>query len=395
MEVPPLAWKFDTTTTPATPLKLDIANLSPVQIPTHPRTLHRLPTPDPSRTFNSSLSSNVSSALALSPEQSEPTGTLSAADTGSETVQNSPKTAKLSVLQLETHDFSHNLGRLAPPSTRISPLPSPTGTVSEYGRRLGDHSPTRGTGSPMSPTESNGSPRSSTSRTSAFFASGFGSASGPAAPAPPTPLVKSKSISRLHQPSRSATASSGNTHEESSFAFNSGMGGANVNRSVSDSKSRHPVRQVTANDSFFSQSAATLTPEPPPSLSRRPSTRSQHGQSKRPGTPDRDAGPSLPLSPDRTRLPPRERFFPSRSNVDRRDQWEEATAGGDTWAGYGSPPGLSGFGSATSLGGLHLGKVGAGAGRKRVQVGRAGARAESLPLVLKLALLSNWTKGRT
>ncbi|CAE6434568.1 unnamed protein product [Rhizoctonia solani] len=350
MEAPSLSWKFDTTTTPATPLKLDIANLSPVQIPTHPRTLHRLPTPDPSRTFNSSLGSDVSSSLALSPEQSEPTGALSTADTGSETVQNSPKTAKLSVLQLDTHDFSHNLGRLAPPSTRISPLPSPTGTVSEYGRRLGDHSPTRGTASPMSPTESNGSPRSTTSRTSAFFASGFGNPSGPT-PAPPTPLVKSKSISRLHHPSRSSTSNSGSTNEESTFAFNSGMGGANVNRSASDSRSRQPARKVTANDSFFSQSAATLMPEPPPSLSRRPSARSQHGQGRRPGTPDHDADPSLPLSPDRARLPPRERFFPSRSKVDRRDQWEEATAGGgDTWAGYGSPPGLSGFGSATSLG---------------------------------------------
>ncbi|QRW26827.1 Serine/threonine-protein kinase [Rhizoctonia solani] len=119
---PPLGWNFDTTTTPATPLKLDIANLSPVQIPTHPRTLHRLPTPDPSRTFNSSLGSDVSSALVLSPEQSEPTGTLSAADTGSETVQNSPKTAKLSVLQLNIHDFSHSIGRLAPlpPGSRPS-----------------------------------------------------------------------------------------------------------------------------------------------------------------------------------------------------------------------------------------------------------------------------------
>ncbi|KAF8682201.1 Protein tyrosine kinase [Rhizoctonia solani] len=360
---PPLGWNFDTTTTPATPLKLDIANLSPVQIPTHPRTLHRLPTPDPSRTFNSSLGSDVSSALVLSPEQSEPTGTLSAADTGSETVQNSPKTAKLSVLQLNIHDFSHSIGRLAPPSTRISPLPSPTGTASEYGRRLAsDHSPTRGTGSPMSPTESNGSPRSTTSRTSAFFASGFGSSAGPT-PAPPTPLVKSKSISRLHQPSRSSTMSSsstsGNSNNDdgsSTFAFNSGMGGASVNRSASDSKFRQPPRKATANDSFFSQSAATLMPEPPPSLSRRPSARSQHGPtSRRPGTPDRDAGPSLSLSPDRAaRLPPRERFFPSRSNVDRRDQWEEATGGGggDTWAGYGSPPGLSGFASAASLGGL-------------------------------------------
>ncbi|CUA72138.1 Serine/threonine-protein kinase ppk27 [Schizosaccharomyces pombe 972h-] [Rhizoctonia solani] len=345
---PPLAWRFDTTTTPATPLKLDIANLSPVQLPTDPRDLHRLPTPDPSRTFNS-IGSDLSSVL--SPDQSD------AAGAGLETVQNSPKTARLSALHLSTHDF--NLGRLAPPSTRISPLPSPTGTVSEYGRRLGDHSPTRGiTGSStgaLSPTESNGSPRSTTSRTSTFFSSGFG-AVGPT-PAPPTPLVKSKSISRL-QASRSSTLSAPGNEEASTFAFNSGMGGANVNRSASDSRSRQPLRKNTANDSFFSQSAATLTPEPPPSLSRRPSARSQHG--RRPATPDRDSGsgPSGSLSPDRARLPPRERFFPSRSNVDRRDQWEEAMATSpDAWTGYGSPPGmgLSGFGSATNLATTGLG----------------------------------------
>ncbi|CAE7202804.1 unnamed protein product [Rhizoctonia solani] len=313
---PPLAWSFDTTTTPATPLKLDIANLSPVQLPTDPRDLHRLPTPDPSRTFNTSLGSNMSGSM-LSPEH------LSAAGTGSETVQNSPKTAKLSALHLNTHDFS--LGTLAPPSTRISPLPSPTGTVSEYGRRL-DHSPTRTGGSP---TESNESPRSTTSRTSAFF-----SASAAATPAPPAPLVKSKSISRL-QASRSSTLSTSNSEEASSFAFNSGMGGANVNRSASDSR-RQPPRKVTANDSFFSQSAATLTPVPPPSLSRRPSQR-------RAGTPDRDASGSL--SPDRAKLP-RDRFFPSRAQVDRRDQWEEAMAGTSP-EHWGSPPGmgLSGFGA--------------------------------------------------
>ncbi|CAE6446108.1 unnamed protein product [Rhizoctonia solani] len=356
---PSMEWKFDTTTTPATPLKLDIANLSPVQLPTDPRSLYRLPTPDPSRKFNSSLGSDLSSGSVLSPEQSDATSALTAAGTGCETVQNSPKTAKLSTLHLQTHDFNNNLGRLAPPSTRISPLPSPTGTASEYGRRLGEHSPTRGAiGSPtgaLSPTESNGSPRSSASRTSAFFGSGFGSV-GPA-PAPPAPLVKSKSISRLHA-SRSSTLSTSafgnNNEEESTFAFNSGMGGANINRSVSDSRFRQPVRKATANDSFFGQSAATLTPAPPPSLSRRPSTKSQHGH--RPGTPDRDSGPSGSLSPDRARLPPRERFFPSRSNVDRRDQWEEATAGTsqDTWGGYGSPPGvgLSGLGSAANLTGL-------------------------------------------
>ncbi|KAJ1310559.1 hypothetical protein OPQ81_007289 [Rhizoctonia solani] len=359
---PPLAWKFDTTTTPATPLKLDIASLTPVDLPTDPRSLHRLPTPDPSRTFNSSLGSDASLGSMLSPVQSDATGTLSTAGTGCETVQNSPKTAKLSVLHLNTHDFNNNLGRLAPPSTRISPLPSPTGTVSEYSRRLGEHSPTRGAGGSstgaLSPTESNDSPHSTTSRTSAFFGSGFVS-SGPA-PSPPAPLVKSKSISRLQASRSSALSTSpvpGNSSEEiSTFAFNSGMGGANVNRSVSDSRFRQPARKATANDSFFSQSAATLTPEPPPSLSRRPSSKSQHGP-RRPATPpDRDAGPSGSLSPDRARLPPRERFFPSRSNVDRRDQWEEATAGTsqDTWGGYGSPPGfgLSGFGSATNLTGL-------------------------------------------
>ncbi|KAG8689089.1 hypothetical protein FRC11_004146 [Ceratobasidium sp. 423] len=321
-----------------------------MELPTDPRSIHRLPTPDPSRTFNSSLGSDLSGSV-LSPEQTDATSALSAAGTGCETVQNSPKTAKLSTLHLQTHDFNHSLGRLAPPSTRISPLPSPTGTASEYGRRLGEHSPTRATGSP---TESNGSPRSTTSRTSAFFGSGFGPAG--ATPAPPAPLVKSKSISRLHA-SRSSTLStsgSGNNEEGSTFAFNSGIGGANINRSVSDSRFRQPVRQATANDSFFSQSAATLTPEPPPSLSRRPSARSQHG--RRPATPDRDSGPSGSLSPDRARLPPRERFFPSRSNVDRRDQWEEATAGTsqDTWGGYGSPPGfgLNGLGSGTNLSGL-------------------------------------------
>ncbi|CAE6465927.1 unnamed protein product [Rhizoctonia solani] len=343
METPPLAWTFDTATTNAsTPLKLDITSLSPVRLPTDPRDLYRLPTPDPSRTYNSSLGSDISSGGVLSPDQPD---TLSVAGTGSETVQNSPKTAKLSTLHLNTHDFNHNLGRLAPPSTRISPLPSPTGTVSEYGRRLGDHSPTRGSAGALSPTESNGSPGSTTSRTSTFFSSGFGST-----PAPPAPLVKSKSISRL-QASRSAnvsTSSLGN-EETSSFAFNSGVGGANVNRSASDSRSRQPTRKTTANDSFFSQSAASLTPAPPPSLSRRPSTKSQHG--RRDATPDRDSGPSGSLSPDRARLPPRERFFPSRSNVDRRDQWEEATAGTVSHDHpYGSPPGigLSGFGSATT-----------------------------------------------
>ncbi|CAE6521725.1 unnamed protein product [Rhizoctonia solani] len=320
---PPLAWRFDTTTTPATPLKLDIANLSPVELSNDPRDLHRLPTPDPCRTLTSSLAS------ILSPDTT----------TGLETVQNSPKTAKLSALHLNTHDF--NMGRLAPPSTRISPLPSPT---TEYGR----HSPTRGAGT-LSPTESNGSPGSTTSRTSAFFAS-----VGPP-PAPPTPLVKSKSISRL-QASRSSTLSTSSApanNEASTFAFNSGIGGANINRSVSDSRFRQPSRKSTANDSFFSQSAATLTPAPPPSLSRRPSAKSQHGGGRRPVTPERDSDPSGSLSPDRARLPPRERFFPSRSNVDRRDQWEEAMAGTSP-PGYGSPPGmgLSGFGSATNLTGL-------------------------------------------
>ncbi|KAH7340107.1 kinase-like domain-containing protein [Rhizoctonia solani] len=352
---PPLAWTFDTTTTttPGTPLKLDITSLSPVRLPTDPRDLYRLPTPDPSRTYNTSLGSDISSGGVLSPDQPD---SLSVAGTGSETVQNSPKTAKLSTLHLNTHDFNNNLGRLAPPSTRISPLPSPTGTVSEYGRRLGDHSPTRGAGGSsagaLSPTESNGSPGSTTSRTSTFFSSGF-VATGPM-PAPPAPLVKSKSISRL-QASRSnlSTSSLGND-ETSSFAFNSGVGGANINRSASDSRFRQPTRKTTANDSFFSQSAATLTPAPPPSLSRRPSTKSQHG--RRDATPDRDSGPSGSLSPDRARLPPRERFFPSRSKVDRRDQWEEATGGTsfESWTGHGSPPGigLSGFGSATNMTGL-------------------------------------------
>ncbi|KAL5636252.1 hypothetical protein ACGC1H_004909 [Rhizoctonia solani] len=331
---PPLTWRFDTTTTPATPLKLDIANLSPVELSSDPRDLHRLPTPDPSRAYNSSLGSNLASIL--SPDNDA---------AGIETVQNSPKTAKLSALHLNTHDF--NLGKLAPPSTRISPLPSPTGTASEYGRRLGEHSPTRGGGT-LSPTESNDSPGSTTSRTSAFFGSGFGSVGPP--PAPPTPLVKSKSISRLHasRSSTLSTSSAPNNNEASTFAFNSGIGGANINRSVSDSRFRQPSRKSTANDSFFSQSAASLTPAPPPSLSRRPSAKSQHG--RRPATPERDSDPSGSLSPDRARLPPRERFFPSRSNVDRRDQWEEAMAGTSP-PGYGSPPGmgLSGFGSANNL----------------------------------------------
>ncbi|QRV86830.1 Serine/threonine-protein kinase [Ceratobasidium sp. AG-Ba] len=306
---------IDFDTTPATPLKLDIASLSPVDFNPDTRSLHRLPTPDPSRNQNSSLGSE---RLVISPVELG----------GSETVQNSPGA------------HSTTGGRLAPPSSRVSPLPSPNIPDSEA-RKLGDESAS----------ESGWSPQSNTSRTSAFFGTGFASAT----PTPPAPLVKSKSISRLSrdQPSRSST---GGSNGPSDFAFNQGQGGANVNRSMSDSRSHSLYRRSqTANDSFFSQNAATLTPEPPPSLSRRPSTRNQ----LRNRTPERGEASSssnahLQASPDRVRLPPRERFFPSRANVDRRDQWEEATGGAIDGLGvYGSPPRFgNGFGSSASLNGF-------------------------------------------
>ncbi|KAG9122988.1 hypothetical protein FRC07_000392 [Ceratobasidium sp. 392] len=320
----PSSFKVDTT--PATPLKLDIASLSPVDF-SHPRSLHRLPTPDPSRGQNFSQGSDhltVVSPVDLNVSR------------GQETVQNSPGGG----LSLSTSG-----GRLAPPSL----LPSPSAPDSEA-RKLG-------LGEETSPSESGWSPQSNTSKTSAFFGSGFGSAITAPAP-PPAPLIKSKSISRLSRenPSRSSTANNSYTDSgdgASVFAFNQGAGGANVNRSMSDSHQHGPRRSQTSNASFFNQSAATLTPPPPPSLSRRPSARN------RPGTPDRKEGEAsgssnqLQASPDRVRLPPRERFFPSRANVDRRDQWEEASGGNIDGLGvYGSPTGYGGFGSSASINGF-------------------------------------------
>ncbi|KAG8737762.1 hypothetical protein FRC10_007817 [Ceratobasidium sp. 414] len=311
----PISCKLSTT--PATPLKLDIANLAPVDFP-HPRSLHRLPTPDLSRAQSSSLGSEL---LSVSPVDLN-------AGRGQDTAQNSPG------LSLNTSG-----GRLAPPSH----LPSP-GVPDADTRRLSEET---------SPSENGCSPQSNTSKTSAFFGSGFGSSSAGPMPAPPIPLLlKSKSISRLSRehPSRSSTTSSGADAGDgaSVFAFNQGAGGANVNRSMSDSHQHGPRRTQTANASFFSQSAATLTPAPPPSLSRRPSARN------RPQTPEgkegEASGSNLQASPDRVRLPPRERFFPSRANVDRRDQWEEATGGNIDGPGvYGSPTKFGGFGSTASL----------------------------------------------
>ncbi|KAG8686087.1 hypothetical protein FRC09_014349 [Ceratobasidium sp. 395] len=309
-------------TTPATPLKLDIASLSPVEF-SHARSLHRLPTPDPSRTQNLSQGSDH---LIVSPVDLNSNG-------GQETVQNSPGGLSLSL--------STSGGRLAPPSL----LPSPSAPDSEA-RKLGH-------GEETSPSESGWSPQSNASKTSAFFGSGF---TASAMPAPPAPLIKSKSISRLSRehPSRSSTHNSSTDSGDSVFAFNQGAGGASINRSMSDSRHHAPKRAQTSNISFFNQSAAVLTPAPPPSLSRRPSARN------RPQTPEQKEGKAsgsnnnhLQASPDRSRLPPRERFFPSRANVDRRDQWEEASGGNmDSLGVYGSPTGFGGFGSSASLNGF-------------------------------------------
>lgn len=326
-------WKIDTT--PATPLKLDMANLAPMEFPPNPRSLHRLPTPDPSRRKNSSLGSEKSYGYV---------------DVGG-TIHSSPKVMHSAGLSSNTHGGSGggnvcgSPAMLAPPGARLSPLPSPTaGGPDDMRGRLGEPSEA----SP-SASESGWSPQSNTSKTSAFFGSGFGSTPAPA-PAPPAPLVKSKSISRLSRevPARSSSISAaGGGMEPSSFAFNAGTGGANVNRSMSDSQ-RRPGRAQTANASFFSQNSATLTPAPPPSLSRRPSARN------RPKTPPPEgeasgSGTAQQPSPDRARLPPRDRFFPSRGNVERRDQWEEAT-GDAGLGGYRSSSGLSGYGSPPRFG---------------------------------------------